>query len=136
MTDKKLDVDDNWKAQAEQEKDRLAQHDAASAPASAAAASSAPEAAPASAARPPLPPASFEMMIEQYVTQILLALGAIEHPATGQRQRDLELAKHYIDLLAILETKTKGNLSKEEEELLSTALYQMRMNYVTIARNR
>jgi hypothetical protein len=57
-------------------------------------------------------------------------LGKVIHPATGKVERHLEQAKETIDLLAVLETKTRGNLHPEEQRLLSQALFELRMNYV------
>ena len=75
------------------------------------------------------------MFVSGLVTQILFALGAIEDPQTKQRYRNLPLAKHHIDTLAILEEKTKGNLSEDEKKLLDNALYEVRMQYVQIAQS-
>ncbi len=118
----KIVVDEDWKSQAEQEKAHLASHDAAGD------AADAPEDAPMA-----LPPASFATLISGLVTQIFFSLGAIEDPQTGQRHRNLELAKHHIDTLSILEEKTKGNLSDDEKQLLDKALYEVRMQYVHVA---
>ena len=122
----KIVVDEDWKSQAEEEKAKLAAEDAAGA--ADAAAAPAPEAAPMA-----LPPASFATPISGLVTQIFFSLGAIEDPQTGQRHRNLELAKHHIDTLSILEEKTKGNLSDDEKQLLDKALYEVRMQYVHVA---
>ena len=121
----KIVVDEDWKSQAEEEKTKLASQDAAGAAADAAA-------APKDAAMA-LPPASFATLVSGLVTQIFFSLGAIEDPQTGQRHRNLELAKHHIDTLSILEKKTKGNLSDDEKQLLDKALYEVRMQYVHIA---
>jgi len=79
-----------------------------------------------------LPPASFTTLISSIVTQIYFALGGIEDPQTGRRYMDPTLAKHHIDTLAVLEEKTKGNLSDDEKKLLDHALYETRMQYVQI----
>lgn len=57
-------------------------------------------------------------------------LGKVISPISGKVERDLELAKATIDMLTMLEEKTKSNLSKEEEKLLSHVLYELRLNYV------
>jgi hypothetical protein len=62
-----------------------------------------------------------------------MALGGYEDPQTKRRYVDLELAKHYIDTLVLLEQKTKGNLTEDEKKLLDRSLYEARMQYVQIA---
>ena len=57
-------------------------------------------------------------------------LGKVIHPATGKIERALEEAKATIDLLGVLEEKTRGNRHPEEERLLSRVLFELRMNYV------
>jgi hypothetical protein len=137
--EKKLDVDDAWKQQAQQEKQQLGGAEASTKAAAAAPNQAQKPAAKAPAGRPAaarMPEASFDLIVEQYVTQTLFALGAIAHPVTGKRERNLDLAKHYIDMLAVLETKSKGNLTAEEQQVLDSSLYEMRMQYVNAARTR
>lgn len=57
-------------------------------------------------------------------------MGKTMNPATQKIERDLEQARHAIDLLTMLETKTKGNLSEDEEKLLEHTLFELRMNFV------
>ena len=57
-------------------------------------------------------------------------LGKIASPGSGKLERNLEAAKDSIDLLEVLEEKTRGNLSTEEAKLLSSLLLELRMNYV------
>ena len=59
-----------------------------------------------------------------------MGLGIAPHPLTGKTEKDLRQAKQNIDLLALLEEKTKGNLSKEEAQLLQALLYDLRMRYL------
>ncbi|HET6428064.1 MAG TPA: DUF1844 domain-containing protein [Phycisphaerae bacterium] len=114
----KIVVDEDWKAQAEAEKQRLAQQE---------------KAAPAGAGKArELPRASFATLVSSQVTQILFALGALAD-AQGRRYRNLDIAKHHIDTLAVLEEKTKGNLTEDEKKLLDNALYEVRMAYVQAA---
>jgi len=117
----KIVVDEDWKAQAEAEKQRLAEQEEAGG-AGAAAAGGPRE----------LPPASFATLVSSQVTQILFALGALAD-SQGRRFRNLDLAKHHIDTLAVLEEKTKGNLTEEEKAMLDNALYEVRMAYVQAA---
>jgi len=57
-------------------------------------------------------------------------LGKVASPVTGKIDRDLPQAKLSIDLLVMLQEKTKGNLSSEESQLLNSAVYNLQMNYV------
>jgi hypothetical protein len=59
-----------------------------------------------------------------------MLLGKVVHPMTGKVERHLEQAKETIDLLAMLEEKTRGNLEGEESRFLGQVLYELRMNYV------
>jgi hypothetical protein len=60
----------------------------------------------------------------------LLQLGLIEDPEGGAPERDFEGAKHIIDTLVMLSEKTRGNLSADEERLLSTVVYELQMRFV------
>lgn len=79
-------------------------------------------------------PASFVNFLSTLATNAAAALGAIPHPATGQRSLDLESAKYWLDVLAMLREKTKGNLHAKESRLLEGLLGDMRMQYVQIMR--
>jgi hypothetical protein len=57
-------------------------------------------------------------------------LGEIPHPVSGERKKDLPLAKHTIDTLAMLKEKTAGNLTEEEQRLLDGMLYDLRMAFI------
>ena len=82
-----------------------------------------------------IPPASFSTLVTTLATQIFLSLGGMEDPKTKQRYVDLDLAKHQIDILVVLEEKTAGNLTDEEKKLLDQVLYETRMQYVNIAQH-
>lgn len=72
----------------------------------------------------------FGLFLSSLSMQALMALGEVAHPATGQPQEDLEQARYLIDVLSLLQEKTKGNLTSEEAALLDGALYELRMKYV------
>ena len=72
----------------------------------------------------------FTMLINAMAQPALLYLGEIPHPATGQPTLDLEGARIQIDMLDLLRVKCRGNLSSQEENLLESVLYQLRMRYV------
>ena len=63
-------------------------------------------------------------------TAAMQQMGKLQNPFTGKVERNLELAKNSIDMLAMIEQKTEGNLTTEEASLIKRALYQLRMNYV------
>ena len=78
-----------------------------------------------------LPPISFAGLVLSLAGSAQTALGIAPDPFTHQLKKDLTQAKQTIDLLGILEEKTKGNLQKEEEELLKVILSDLRVRYIT-----
>jgi hypothetical protein len=118
-------VDADWKAEAKAEKERLARE---MDDRSRAAAQGAGAAATAGPGR--LPPASFAALVQTLATQAAIFLSNETDPQTGRPLRNLDLAKHNIDLLAVLDEKTRGNLADEEKRLLDRYLYELRMAYV------
>ena len=119
----KLHIDSDWKAQAQAEKQKLA------------AQSKAGEAGgqPGGGGGGGMPAANFETLVSTMATQALFAMGAIADPRTGESHQHLDLARHHIDMLTVLEEKTKGNLSEEEATLLAGTVYELRMRYVQLA---
>ena len=79
-------------------------------------------------------PTSFVNFLTTLVSQAAAALGAIPHPATGQRTLDLETGKYWIDVLSMLKEKTGGNLHPKEEELFKGLLSDLQMQYVQVSR--
>jgi len=73
---------------------------------------------------------TFTVFMSSLAMQAMIALGSIENPATGQKDKNLDQARFLIDTLGIVQEKTKGNLSKEEEKFLSESLYNLRLVYV------
>jgi len=123
----KIIVDDDWKKQAQAEKEQLDQK-VKSEPKPAAAAG---KAAPGQARGPrELPPADFATLVNSLASQIMMSLGGVQDPQTGQRHLDLAAAKFHIDMLTMLEEKTHGNLTDDEKKLLDSYLYQLRMIYL------
>lgn len=78
----------------------------------------------------PFPEVNFSTFIFSLNTSALLHLGEIPDPATGKQQEDLPMAKQTIDLIAMLQEKTQGNLAPDEENLLKHILYDLRLRYV------
>jgi Domain of unknown function (DUF1844) len=79
---------------------------------------------------PLLPEINFSTFIVSLSTEVLFHLGEIPDPISGEKKKDLSLAKHAIDTLGMLEEKTRGNLSEEEQKLLEGMLYDLRMAYI------
>lgn len=77
---------------------------------------------------------NFPNFILSLMTQALMHMGEIPDPMTQQVHRDLGLAKQTIDLIGLLEQKTKGNLSKDEEHLVTEVLYRLRLQFVEVAK--
>ncbi len=77
-------------------------------------------------------PASFVNFLMSIASNAASALGMMEHPVTHQREVDLELGKHWIDVLGMLDKKTKGNLTKQEHQILEGLLSDLRMQYVSL----
>ena len=76
--------------------------------------------------------ADLETLIVSLSTQALYQLALVRDPKGPPPQLDLEGARHTIDMLGVIQTKTKGNLTSVEEQLLEQALYDLRMSYLAI----
>lgn len=74
--------------------------------------------------------ALFAQLVIQQSNMAMLLMGKVPHPQTGETIRDIEAARLFIDQLEMIEAKTKGNLSKEEEHLLKQSLMSLRMSFV------
>jgi hypothetical protein len=122
---KKIIVDEDWKHQAQHEKEVLAAKEEADKH----------EAEEKRKARPPLPNGDFAALLSMLFTQVMYALGLLEVKGHEDQKRepDLEMAKYNIDMLETLAEKTKGNLTKEEETVLKNMLNEVRMAYVKVA---
>ena len=117
--EKKIIINEDWKQEAQKEKEILAAQEK----------SEKEKAQKKGKARGPLPKGDFAALISMLVTQALFTLGLLE--VEGQeREPDLEMAKYNIDMLETLEEKTRGNLTKEEETVLTKTLNEVRMAYV------
>jgi hypothetical protein len=117
MTDQppKITVDDDWKAEAQREKQRLAAQEAAVA-----------------ARAEPLPDPTFAELVNLVALQALVGLGLVGGPAGERIAPQPDVARHFIDMLQVLQEKTANNLSPEEKRLLDATLYDLRMRYVEL----
>jgi hypothetical protein len=118
--EKKLIIDEDWKVQAQKEKEKLQE-----------------EVAKGAEKEPPqLPEADFTTLVSMLATQAFYALGLIrtEETKNTEIEPDWAMAKYHIDLLGMLEAKSKGNLDSEEEAMLKATLDQLRMVFVQLAK--
>ncbi|HKA18558.1 MAG TPA: DUF1844 domain-containing protein [Blastocatellia bacterium] len=87
-------------------------------------------------AAPGLPEASFLGLVNMLAVEAAMHLGLLRTAGEEAPQLDLESGRHLIDMLGMLQTKTRGNLTKEEDELLENVLADLRMQFVAISRRR
>jgi len=79
---------------------------------------------------PPRPAIDFPSYLLTYYTQGLVLLGEVPNPYTNKKEENVEAAQHTIDILSMLEEKTKGNLTQDEQQLLENVLYELRMKFM------
>jgi hypothetical protein len=77
-----------------------------------------------------LPEVSFSTFVLSLNASALVHLGVLENPESGKKQQNLAMGKQTIDILGLLEEKTRGNLTDDEEGLLKNLLYDLRLIYV------
>jgi len=121
--EKKLIIDEDWKQQAQKEKELLAAQEKAEKK----------KAQREEIRRGPLPKGDFAGLLSMLVTQALFSLGVLAVEGGEKKEPDLELARYNIDILETIEEKTKGNLTEEEKKVLENMLSQVRMAYVKVA---
>ncbi len=122
----KIVVDEDWKSRVRAEREA-----AKKAAAEAAADTQQASQSAADAASGQIPPASFEELISTFAVPALTAMGKLPDPVQGHPIVRPDLAQHYIDMLSVVEEKTKGNLTKDEAGMLDDLLHQLRMAFVT-----
>lgn len=81
-----------------------------------------------------IPPVDFSTFILSLSTSVLLHLGEIPDQQTKKAAKNLELARHTIDIIDMLKQKAKGNLTEAEAMLIDNILYDLRMRYVNMAK--
>jgi len=124
--EKKIIIDEDWKSQVQAEKSQAVKETPAASAESAAAEPSQP-------GDMPMPPASLELLLTTLATEALMALGQVPHPVTGQVHIHRDQAKYLIDMVEMLQEKTKGNLTPGEEQLIESVLHQLRLVFVESA---
>jgi len=113
--EKKLIIDSDWKSQAAAEKEKLSEKVEAETP------------------PPEEPMPTFETLVSDLAIQAMAGLGLVKDPSTGQPlPTDPFAAKFHIELLGMLEEKTRGNLDETEKTLINRTLYQLRMAFVQL----
>lgn len=80
------------------------------------------------------PAITFPTFLISLASAVVIHLGEAPSPDTGKVEKNLPLAKQTIDLLTILQDRTRGNLSNEEQQLLQSLLYDLRVRYVSASR--
>lgn len=113
----KIHIDDDWKSEAAREKEKLA------------------ETVEKHTERT-LPKADFIGLVNLLAMQAMVGLGGFAGPGGQEIPPNLEMAKHHIDLLDVLDRKTQGNLDPDEKRLMDTTLHQLRMAYVEMVQAR
>ena len=78
----------------------------------------------------PLPPATFEFLVMSFKMQAELQLGLVHFGENERPEPDLRMARHTIDMLAMLQEKTRGNLAMEEQRIIDNSLTELRFRYV------
>lgn len=117
----KIIVDEDWKSQVEKEREQLKQA----------------EQAPPEREEYPVPPATFPVLLATLGSQAMSLMGLMPGPdgKIDPSQVNLPIAKHMIDLIGMLDEKTKGNLDEEEAAMMAENLHQLRMAYVAVSQN-
>ena len=118
MSDKAIDND--WKNRVSEERRKAEEEEAR-------------KAAEKQESRESTVPATFMNFLSEYAMRAMVLLGMIPYPGSEDRVIDIAGARFTIDILAVIQEKTKNNLSKEEENYLRTALYELRMRFVDVS---
>ena len=111
----KLHIDADWKQEAAQEKERLAEEE---------------KKAKEQAAPQPPGEMGFVDLLNLVAMQAAIALGGMKTPDGQQVPPNPQMAKYHIDLLEVLQEKTKGNLTPDEKRVLDQVIYELRMQFV------
>ena len=124
MTDeeKKIIIDEDWKAQAQKDKEKLKEQESTEKPSSQ------------EEQQAELPPADFSGLVSILATQAFYALGIFRMDEKDEREPNFQMAKFNIDLLGVLEEKSKGNLSDDEAKMLKSTLDQLHMAFVQLTK--
>ena len=124
----KIIVDDDWKAEAQAEKQRLAEELESG--------DKKKGAKPDSQGTAPedMPPLDFVGLVNTLGMQAMMGMGGMEDPETKKRMLNLGLSKFNIDALAIIKEKSQGNLTDEEKTMLEKLLYELQMTFINVSK--
>lgn len=128
--DPKIIVDEDWKGQVQAEKEAAAKKEQVTESAEPETPDAAPDAMP-DAMPHHIPEASLAVLVSTLAAQAMTAMGHLPDPVAGHPIVRPDLAKHYVDMLAVLEAKTKGNLTPDEADMMENVLHELRMIFVT-----
>ncbi len=112
----KIHIDSDWKEEAQRDKERLAEEEKASD----------------AAEHGPLPEPTLADLLNMIAMPAVMAIGGYRTPEGKVLPPDLNLAKYHIDVLEVLEEKTKGNLTDEEAKILASTLHQLRTQFTMV----
>ena len=122
--DSKIIVDEDWKSKVEAEKEAI-KHPTGETSAQPSVAEELPPLGQ-------LPPASFEELVSMLATQAGIELGQGADAQAENAHEHFAIGKHFIDLLGVLEEKTKGNVTADEAKMLDAVLHDLRMAYIRL----
>ncbi len=125
----KLIIDEDWKTQVEREREALKKQEA---PAEEPSMATPADDETADQIGPP-PPASLSLLVTTLATQAMAALGIMPSEDGKTPPVNIGFAKHFIDLIGVLEEKCKGNLTVDEKRYIDDALHQLRMAFVAVS---
>ncbi len=136
--EKKLHIDEDWKTQVDREKEFL-RHQTETAPSGTTQPTptptpTSPDSTPASTAEHVLPPASLIILISSLATQAMASMGQLHAEDGNPPPVDMQFARHFIDLIGMIEDKTRNNLTGEEASFLKNTLLHLRMVFVESSR--
>ena len=141
--EKKLHIDEDWKAQVDREKEQLRNQksgdDSVTDSDARSEQSSSPESAVRDTPAPPegdLPPASLVLLISSLASQAMAAMGQLPDEDGKPLPVSLPFARHFIDLIGVIEDKTRNNLTSEETGFLNNTLHHLRLMFVECSRHK
>jgi len=130
----KIIIDEDWKAQVQAEKEAAKQKPGAE-QADQPEEAGGPDAADqddAGQGAGPMPPASLSFLVTTLATQAMVAMGLVPNPLTQKAELRLDQARHFIDMLQVLQEKTEGNRTPEESQILDGVLHELRMGFLSV----
>ncbi|MEE2707951.1 MAG: DUF1844 domain-containing protein [Planctomycetota bacterium] len=121
--EKKIIIDEDWKEQVQSEKESV------ESAGESAGESDGADPQPAAGA---LPPAGLQTMVSMLASQAMLSLGTLPNPISGKQEVRLDEARHFIDLIEVLQEKTNGNCTADESKLMEGLLHELRMGFLAV----